>query len=207
MSVPQVLDELSSLKDSDFAEYKHENLTSGPWILTSSSADNPMDTMQQCGTRLGDFFQEIFQGVVTGIDEIYMLKKLSDSRDETVEVFSERVKGGIALEKDILKPMLRGEDVHRYAEPDGRFYCIYPYKRVSGKTKILEEPELKKNYPLAYQYLNRYRAELIELRKRFKTNPNYWYSCHRGRSIELFDTRRIITPEISLGCNMTLAPP
>ena len=206
-SVPQVLDELSSLKDSHFAEYKHENLTSGPWILTSSSSDNPMDTMQQRGTRLGDFFQEIFQGVVTGIDEIYMLKKLSDSGDETVEVFSERVKGVIALEEDILKPMLRGEDVHRYAEPDGRFYCIYPYQSVGGKTKILEEPELKKNYPLAYQYLNRYRAELIELRKRFKTNPKYWYSCHRGRSIELFDTRRIITPEISLGCNMTLAPP
>jgi len=52
--------------------------------------------------------------------------------------------------------------------------------------------------------LDRYRGELKNLRIKFKTNPRYWYSCHRGRSITAFESDRIITAEISFGCNMTL---
>jgi hypothetical protein len=45
---------------------------------------------------------------------------------------------------------------------------------------------------------------LIDLRKRFKTNPKYWYALHRPRRKEWYDEEKIITPEISFGCNMTL---
>ncbi len=68
----------------------------------------------------------------------------------------------------------------------------------------MKEKDFAKQYPLGYNYLRKYKRELKELRIKYKTNPAYWYSCHRGRSIELFETDKIITPEISLGCNMTL---
>jgi TaqI-like C-terminal specificity domain len=99
--------------------------------------------------------------------------------------------------------MLKGEDVSRYDVPNFKYYCIYPYKFVGGKTIILQEHEFSLEFPLAYQYLRQYRQELRWLRTKFKTNPQYWYSCHRSRSIADFDHDRIITPEISLGCNMT----
>ncbi len=155
-------------------------------------------------TTLGEAFEHIFQGVVTGIDEIYMLGRVYDVEDDVIEVFSHREAKNIRIEKDILKPMLKGEDISRYKKPDFKYYCIYPYKRTGNKTFILQENELSTEFPLAYQYLLRYRNELIDLRKKYKTNPLYWYSCHRGRSINLFESKRIITPEISLGCNMTI---
>jgi hypothetical protein len=52
--------------------------------------------------------------------------------------------------------------------------------------------------------LNSYRKELTDIRRRQKTNPKYWYSCHRSREMKVFENDRIITPEISLGCNMTI---
>lgn len=196
---------LACLTTKDFMNYSPTHFTSNPWTLTSSTTQVLLNRIQQQPLKLGEVFQEVFQGVVTGIDEIYFLGRISDNKGNIIEVFSERERSNIKIERAILKPMLKGEDVSRYSEPDFRYYCIYPYKLVVNKTVILEDDELSTDFPLAYKYLKQYRTELQDLRIKFKTNPRYWYSCHRGRSIVLFETDRIITPEISLGCNMTIA--
>ena len=38
---------------------------------------------------------------------------------------------------------------------------------------------------------------------KYKTNEKYWYALHRSREITMFEQPKIITAEISLGCNMT----
>src|SRR3972149_1554323 len=111
----------------------------------------------------------------------------------------------ITLERGIVKPFLRGEDIKRYQVPNHSYYCIYPYELINGKTVILEEIDLQERFPLGFFYLSRFRTELAEIRKKQKTNPKYWYSCHRSRNMQIFENEKIITPEISLGCNMTLA--
>ncbi|MBC8233717.1 N-6 DNA methylase [bacterium] len=199
---------LANLASEDFATYNLLDLTPKPWILTSSSIQKVLNKIQQQPFTLGEVFESIFQGVVTGIDEIYFLGRVLKlgEYESIIEVFSQREKKNIEIERAILKPMLKGEDVSRYNEPDFKYYCIYPYKLVERKTVILEENELSNSFPLAYRYLWQYRNELRDLRIKYKTNPKYWYSCHRSRNIAIFEIDRIITPEISLGCNMTLAP-
>jgi hypothetical protein len=195
---------LISLDKKQFSNYHFSELTMKPWMLTSSKILEVLNKIKQQYT-LGDIFDYIFQGVVTGIDAIYFLKKLSDSNEDIIEVFSPKEGENILIEKEILKPMLKGEDVSRYKKSEYKYYSIYPYKLIDDKTVILEENELSNRFPLAYGYLKKYKNELRELRIKFKTNPKYWYSCHRSRSMILFETQRIITPEISLGCNMTLS--
>jgi len=34
----------------------------------------------------------------------------------------------------------------------------------------------------------------------------YWYSCHRSRNVSVFQLERIISAEISKGCNFAVAP-
>ncbi|PYL71374.1 MAG: hypothetical protein DMF26_19465, partial [Verrucomicrobia bacterium] len=175
---------LAAVKLTDFSGYKLTMLGSEPWALTSSSNQSLLDKLRKQPARVETVFEGVFQGVVTGIDEL-------DGR---------RIK----LEKAILKPMLKGEDVSRYIEPLARFHCIYPYKLVGERTVILEEAELSTRFPFAYAYLSEFKSELRDLRVKYKTNPKYWYSCHRGRSMSAFARERIISQEISLGCNMTL---
>jgi hypothetical protein len=209
MPIIELPNDLFALKKKKFAIYNINEFKSSPWMLVPASTKNVLDKLHKQPKILGETFENVFQGVVTGIDEIYFLEKIdsTDENDKIIEIYSQRENKNIKIEKDILKPMLKGEDVSRYKNPNFKYYCIYPYQLENNKTKILEENELKDNFPLAYEYLIKYKKELKNLRVRFKTNPKYWYSCHRGRSMTLFETERIITPEITLGCNMTLSSP
>jgi hypothetical protein len=197
---------LVTLAEDDFALYDLQDLAPEPWVLTNRDAQLVLQRLSRQPRTLGDVMAEILVGVQSGIDDVHVLEKVSEPSGGIVRVFSERANATIDIEMGLVKPFLRGEDVHRYEEPIYSYYCIYPYQLVDGKTKILEEPELRERYPLGYSYLERYRSELTKKRTRQKTNPKYWYSCHRSRNMAVFETDRIITPEISLGSNMTLAP-
>ena len=207
VSKQELLSKLFSLSRSDYTSYSFDGLSGDPWVLTHSDFQLILNKLNQ-PSKLEDVCKNIFQGVVTGIDEVYYLQKteLSNTDSSLITVFSERLGTTVEIERNILKPMLRGEDVSRYGQIDFNTYCIYPYKLLDGKTVILEENEFSRNYPKAYKYLSKYRTELRDLRLKFKTNPTYWYSCHRGRNINDFETERIATPEISFGGNMTVVP-
>jgi hypothetical protein len=84
-----------------------------------------------------------------------------------------------------MKPIVLGEDVKRYKYLERtNHFLIYPYILEEGKQRILEETELQKMYPLTYGYLSQFKTYLIEIKKRFKTNPKYWYALHRPRQKE-----------------------
>jgi type I restriction-modification system DNA methylase subunit len=197
---------LSALTNENFTNYDLKSFTKNPWVLTHKNVQMVLKKLSYQAQTIGDVFVEILVGVQSGIDNIYVLKTVSEPFDGVIKLFSERADKEISIEMGLIKPFIRGEDVHRYTEPRYSYYCIYPYKMVNEKTKIIEKSELKEKYPLGYNYLKQYQTELKEIRVRQKTNPKYWYSCHRSRNMVVFESDRIITPEISLGCNMTLAP-
>jgi adenine-specific DNA-methyltransferase len=194
---------LDTISTSDFTEYRTEDLTAKPWSLTSSRNQSLLDKLRRQPATVESVFDAVFQGVVTGIDDLYFVTKIRDRQDIS-EIRIPRDERKIQIENPILKPVLKGDDVSRYAEPRAEISCIYPYKLVDGKTVILEESELAAQFPLAYRYLSEFKSELRTARVKYKTNPRYWYSLHRGRSIAAFGRERIITQEISLGCNMTI---
>ena len=117
--------------------------------------------------------------------------------------FSEQIQQSVKLEKDIMKPILKGDDVKRYAPLKNSYWLIYPHHSVNGKTVPYEENEMRELFPLTYEYLLTFKSELVEKKIRYKTNEKYWYALHRSRDIMMFETSKILTAEISFGCNMT----
>jgi type I restriction-modification system DNA methylase subunit len=207
MPISEVSACLATLTKQKCAVYDLKRFTKSPWVLTNRDAQVVFSKLSHQPQTLGDVTEDILVGVQSGIDSTHVLKAVSELSGGAVQVFSERANATIDIEVGLVKPFLRGEDVHRYREPTCSYYCIYPYQLVKGKTKILEETELRERYPLGYAYLREYRMELTGIRARQRTNPKYWYSCHRSRNMAVFEKDRIITPEISLGCNMTFSPP
>ena len=197
---------LLSLSIDDFTFYRMQELSEKPWTLTKKQAPSLLQSLSRQPHTLGDVCDEILVGVQSGIDNVHVLKFEEELPNGLLKLFSERAGGSIVVERDLVKPFLRGEDVDRYEIPQHSHYCIYPYQLVNGKTKIFEEAELQRKFPNGYAYLKEYRRELTDIRERQKTNTKYWYSCHRSRDMNVFESERIITPEISLGCNMTIAP-
>jgi len=199
--------DLSKLSSDRFLKYDLKTLSSDPWALVNKNIPSLLAKLYEQPNTLGDICEEILVGVQSGIDNVYVMKAVGKESKGIIKLFSERINSEVDIEAGLVKPFLRGEDIHRYDLPINSYYCIYPYQLLDGKTKILEESILKEKYPLGYNYLLQFCDELKEIRRRQKTNTKYWYSCHRSRSMSVFESERIITPEISLGCNYTISLP
>jgi len=206
MPISDLPSRLKELADGNFTTYEIKDFSDAPWVLTKKNIPSILQTLSRQSHTLGDICDQILVGVQSGIDNIHVLKFESELPNGLLRLSSERAGHSVEIEKDLVQPFLRGEDVDRYTAPKNLYYCIYPYKLVAGKTKIIDEVELEKKFPKGYAYLKEYRKELTDIRERQKTNSKYWYSCHRSRDMNVFESERIITPEISLGCNMTIAP-
>jgi type I restriction-modification system DNA methylase subunit/NOL1/NOP2/fmu family ribosome biogenesis protein len=202
----EIPESLGKLSDDEYTNYEIKDFSAEPWVLTKKNAPSLLQTLSRQPKTLGDVCDEILVGVQSGIDNIHLMRFEKKGAGNSIFLFSERANEVVEIESGLVKPIMRGEDVKRYEEPQNTYFCIYPYKLIDGKTKIIEESELKEKFPKGYAYLKKYQKELTEIRERQKTNLKYWYSCHRSRDMNVFESQRIITPEISLGCNMTIAP-
>lgn len=199
---------LRDLKDSDLHSIKYSSLDSGPWKLSSDNESAILSKISENKEhdRVGDVFKEIMVGVQTGIDDIHIVKFIKENKKKkTFTFFSEEMNDQVEIESALVKPLLKGDDIKRYEGLKAENYVVYPYNLIKGKTKILEEDELKKNYPLGFAYLSKFKKKLKDKRIKQKTNANYWYSCHRSKDMKIFESERIIMPYANLGCNLTLA--
>ncbi len=196
--------ELAISKYDDFAVIDESTLGQDPWMLRSGSTFNILMKIANSGPAILEYFDKILQGIITGDDAIYFLRTVKDN-GKTMILFSKKLGRTIELEKDMINPIILGEDVKKYKFFDElNYYVLYPYIVQNSSQRVLEENELQSMYPLTYSYLSQFKDHLIALKKNFKTNPKYWYALHRPRKKEWFDQERIITPQITFGCNMTL---
>ncbi|MCF1751855.1 Eco57I restriction-modification methylase domain-containing protein [Mariniradius sediminis] len=186
----------------EFGSITFDSLDGEKWSLQNSGIENILKKLNQQKYKAIDVFQWISQGVVSVGDDIFLLKGKINGSEFTG--FSDRLGKEITIEADVVKPLLKGEDVKRYAPIRNDYFVVYPHEEVNGKTVPFEEEEFIKRYPKAYSYMLPFKQELIEKKIRYKTNPRAWYSLHRSREISLFQSPKILTPETSLGGNLTL---
>ena len=171
------------------------------WDFQQASGSSILDKLKSMPYRLKDIVSVCSQGTVSMGDDLYMLK--GDVVGNFFIGYSEQLKKEVRLESGIMRPELKGEDVKRYEPLRNSYWLIYPHHQVNGKTVPYEEHEMQELFPLTYEYLLPYKKKLIEKKIRYKTNPKYWYALHRSRDIQMFEQPKIITAEISYGCNMT----
>lgn len=171
------------------------------WDFQQTNGSDIIDKLKNMPYRLKDIVYVCSQGTVSMGDDLYMMKGYVDG--DYFIGYSEQIKKEVRLEKNIMRPELKGEDVKRYESLHNSYWLIYPHHQVNGKTIPYEEHEMQKLFPLTYEYLLPFKNELTEKKIRYKTNPKYWYALHRSRDIQMFEQPKIITAEISYGCNMT----
>ena len=184
------------------AEISIDNLADTTrWSFQSSEDSNVIAKINKQPLLFKAITKACSQGTVSMGDDIYMLK--GEIEGNVFIGFSEQIQQSVKLEKDIMKPILKGDDVKRYAPLKNSYWLIYPHHSVNGKTVPYEENEMRELFPLTYEYLLTFKSELVEKKIRYKTNEKYWYALHRSREIMMFETSKILTAEISFGCNMT----
>lgn len=187
----------------DFFSIDYCSLTENKWRLQDGSTSMVLAKLDNQQYRVKDLFDWISQGTVSTGDDIFLIE--GEKYGDKFIGYSSRVKENVELESKIMKPLLKGEDIKKYSSLSNKFFLIYPHYQDHNKTIPYEEEEFKTSFPKAYQYLAQFKDELVEKKIKYKTNSKYWYGLHRSREISLFEQQeKIITPEISLGTNMTL---
>jgi adenine-specific DNA-methyltransferase len=152
-----------------------EKLTSNPWYFENDETSKLFERMKVNTNTLEKVVDGIFQGVATGKDSVFLVKK------EDIEKWK--------LEKDILQPFLKGKDIDKYEIKWSGTYCIYPYT-IDGK--VIPESIVKSKFPNTYKYLQENRDDLSG-RDYFDKSSKLWFELWNQRNLERFQQPKIVT--------------
>ena len=172
------------------------------WHFSADNANAVLEKIKLQPLKLRDVTIKIFQGIATSADKIFVLKIIKDL-GETILCFSNSQNSEIEIEKGLVKPFLMGKDVHRYEPLEAKNYLIFPYIFEQRNAVLLEPKDLCKRFPLGWSYLLDHKKELSQ-REHGKYAGKYFYSFSRPQNMAEFEKPKILTPEISLGTNMSI---
>ena len=181
------------------------------WDFSLGESNKTLARLKQHPHTLGEITRKIFQGIATSADKLYVLEErrrfTDESGVEVVRCFSKVDDAEIEIEAALVKPFLMGKDVHRYEPPKVRNVVIFPYLLETQDEKpratLMSQIWIKKNCPLGWKFLKRHEEALGE-RERGRMHGENFYAYIYPKNLTEFAAPKIMTPDIALGCQMTL---
>jgi len=175
-------------------------LTEDPWRFADANTRAVLDRVKAaCNRELGEA-AEIFVGVQTSADPIYIFKPVAETADTMTLRWGGR---DWPIERGILKPCLYDASLHPYSRAEANACMIFPYEIVQRRdraaARLLQPDEMARLYPLCLGYLTARRAEL-EKRNIVggAAAERQFYQYGRSQSLTKFDSPKIILPILSL---------
>ncbi len=136
-----------------------------PWVFANAEDSKWLDAVRANHQTLGQITSKIAQGLVSGCDPVFYLERRGNV------FFSESTGRSYSLEKDLLRPLLKGSvHIRRWAFDSTTISALFPYQLVEGEWKLISPADLRNDYPLAYAYLNECREKLEEREKKERKN-------------------------------------
>lgn len=191
---------LLSLQENNASIINHSKLNENPWTLTVGKNSEIIKLIEQHPRCFSDVFDKIFQGLATSKDDVYFIYD-SICNDDTISGLSKQLDRIVTIERGLVKPLLKGEDVHRYDDITTDRFVIFPYKVEYGKAILYTEEELATHFPKGYAYLKECEDVLRNREKGRLMNDNFWYRYIYPKNLTLFDHEKIVAPDISYGGN------
>jgi type I restriction-modification system DNA methylase subunit len=130
----------------------------------------------------------IHVGITTLCDSAYIFS--IEELDENFVLADTKFQGKIKIEKNILKPIVKGSKLKHSGEKI-KEYVLFPYRQINGKHTIISEIKLKENYPFAYNYLLSVKSEL-DKRDNGVQNSVAWYAFGRSQGLDTSFGEKII---------------
>lgn len=145
-------------------------------------------------------FSEIFVGVQTSADDIYIFVGVAENHDTVTLRWNGR---DWPIERGILRPCLHDAQLFAFARPQENAWMIFPYEMVVAgnrtKARLIQPAEMAQNFPGCLAYLQARRTELDE--RNVTGAPaaeRQFYQFGRSQSLSKFDSPKIILPALSL---------
>jgi len=186
----------------DIFEVDQDSLSEKPWILTPTTEKSLWDRLEKINPKLYEI-SIILLGIQTGADSLFIGKIAKMVNQNLVQFKSKEVEGYI--EKELLKPILRGREIRRWIINWHGYYVICPHK--GEDFKPITEDELKEKYPNVYQF---FKSNESKLRKRLmygktaEERTGIWYSLMYFDYAKFMNKPKILTPALTDKNNFAL---
>ncbi|MEQ8735656.1 MAG: N-6 DNA methylase [Rhodospirillaceae bacterium] len=168
---------------------------SEPWDFVPGKERAVIRRLQKDCLKLGDkkVTKAIFVGVQTSADYIYHLQKLGPN------TYLHSPKSGdpyeMTVEDTIMRPLVSGPEVKRYATPHTDTYILFPYKVSNDQVSVISEQELRSTYPDAWNYLQSY-EDTLRGREGGKMNKDGWWGWVYPKNIDKQDGVKLMAPRL-----------
>lgn len=181
------------------------NLTKETWFIGSEAELKLKEKIERLGKPLKDWDVNIYRGVLTGLNEAFIIDEATRAKLIEEDPKSE----------EIIKPILRGRDIKRYGyEENGLYILFIPWhfplhedSSISGAS-LKAEVEFEKQYPAIYYHLLKYKEKLSE-RNKAETGKRYeWYALQRCAASykEEFEKEKVVWGNISYSSRFSYSP-
>ncbi|MDR0941899.1 MAG: N-6 DNA methylase [Bacteroidales bacterium] len=130
----------------------------------------------------------IHVGITTLCDSAYIFP--IEEIDSAYVYADTKLKGRVRIEKNILKPIVKGSKL-KHSNESIKEYVLFPYHKVNERHTVIPENELKEKFPLAYDYLLSVKSEL-DKRDNGKPNTVAWYAFGRSQGLDTSFGEKII---------------
>ncbi len=185
-------------RESERGTVPASGISAADWNFVIGEDAELFERLSKMPVTLGDISERIFQGLITGADDVFILDNLGNGRyrsRSTNEVFN--------LESDLLHPLCKGSvDIRRYHVGNLTKSILFPYRVPTNRVDLLSPEELATQYPLTWRYLNDNRL-VLESRERGKWKHSRWYAFGRSQNLGQMEQMKLLTPSIAASASYT----
>ncbi|MHB0755681.1 Eco57I restriction-modification methylase domain-containing protein [Polaribacter sp. M15] len=174
-----------------------ENLSEQNWDLQSQKIYDTIKKLKQQPFTVDDVFDNIFQGIATSLDAVYVFEGVD--KGNYIEAYNAKYDYRFEIEKTLAKPYIKGNEISKYKSLNNQYFVFFPYEN----GQAVSEESIKAQLPKTYAYLKHFETEIRGREKGRMNIEEGWYLYIYPKSLTKFGKPKIMTQEISLGCNMT----
>ncbi len=173
-----------------FYRVDSNKINSENWIFVNTENEAFLDKIRKNKPILEDITTNIFQGPKAGADPVFIVK-LIENGSKKCKCYSSSLSKEFDIEKDIIKPYVKGKNIKRYSIERNNEYIIFPYDNLG---KLISEKTLEDMYPLAYSYLSEKENKSILLEREEGRFKKIWWSYSRPQNMQILNKYKILTP-------------
>lgn len=167
-----------------------DKITASEWNFVVGEGASLFERLSKMPVKLGDIAEQIFVGLQTSADTVFLFKEFKQDKSGNTEVMSAELGQSVLLESAVLKRVIRSGSIGRYcATPTA--LILFPYEVRDSKARLYTQQEMLKRFPLAWDYLVRNR-ELLAGREHGKFKSD-WHQLY-PKNLAVWEQPKLMIP-------------
>lgn len=153
-------------------------LETGAWRTRSNALEAVAEAISGNHPKLGQLAVRISAGLATGRDSVYVV---------SAEIARN-------LDRELLRPAVRGRDIGRLAVDDPDLFILLPFAFDRSGSTLIDI----RDYPRTYRYLRKFRTEM-EARHCVRAWSKAWFDIHDPVLEDPTRLKKVLVPDIAAG--------